>query len=72
MLSRPGAPPGPALDGSPERNSLSGPDHSSPFMMPFWAFLLIYIAVGGSARRFGGLRIVKYAYDGNGGGYGVV
>ena len=39
MLTRPGAPPGPAWTGNLS-DSLSGPDHSFRFMMRFWAFLL--------------------------------
>ena len=44
MLIRPGAQPGPVW----MRNicdSLSDPDRSSKFMMPFWAFFLIYMVV---------------------------
>ena len=50
MLTRPGAPPDPAWMGNLS-DSLCDPDRSSKFMMPFWASLQFYRAVGGRARR---------------------
>ena len=68
MLTRPGAPPGPAW----MRNlsdSLSGPDHSSlhDAVSGLLADLQGCWRVGSA---FGGLAIGKYAYDGNGAAYG--